>query len=59
MLRFFRSRRPKPVVDPRPELAEARVMSAWGMNEDQWRSLSDFERANCRRNIVTAPWFVA
>lgn len=57
MLKFFRRRRPKRLADPRPDVAEALTMSAWGLNEDQWQHLTDFERAECRRNIVTAPRF--
>jgi hypothetical protein len=33
-------------------------MSAWGLNETQWQGMTDFERAECRRNITAAPRFV-
>jgi hypothetical protein len=30
---------------------------AWGLTLTQWWALSDFERAECRRLITTAPRF--
>ena len=36
---------------------DVRVAEAWGMTQSQWWYLSDFERAECRRNFVTAPKF--
>jgi len=58
MLKFFKRRRPKHAADTRPSVAEARVMSAWGMNEEEWASLSDWHRAECRHNITAGPKFV-
>ena len=60
MLKFFRRRSPRHRATlTRPSVAEALTMSAWNLTEDQWHSLTDFERAECRRNIVTAPRFVS
>lgn len=61
MLKFFRRRAPKrsAAVVTRPEVAEALTMSAWGLNEEQWKMLSEFERRECRRNLTTAPRFEA
>jgi len=59
MRNIFKRRRPKHVADNRPSVAEARVMSAWGMNQEQWAALSDWHRAECRRNITAGPWFRA
>jgi len=59
MIRFFRKRRP--VVQVRQlshgEIADLVVASAWDMTESQWQSLTDFDRAECRRTITAAPRF--
>ena len=57
MIRFFRSRRPKPVVEVVTTQADIITAHAWDMNLTQWWALSDFERAECRRLIVAAPRF--
>lgn len=57
MLKIFKRRRPQRRADCRPDISEVRVMSAWGLNEEQWHGLTDFERAECRRNITAAPRF--
>lgn len=57
ILKFFRRRSPRHRADTRPSVAEALTMSAWNLTEDQWHSLSDFERAECRRLVTTAPRF--
>lgn len=57
MLRFFKRRRPQHrAVGLRP--SEAITASAWGLSEGQWRGLTDFERAECRRNITAAPRWI-
>ena len=59
MLKYFRKRRP--VVRVRQlshgEIADLVVASAWDMDEAQWQSLTDFDRAECRRTITAAPRF--
>jgi len=59
MIRFFRKRRPAVTVRQlsREEIADLVVASAWDMNEAQWQSLTDFDRAECRRTITAAPRF--
>jgi len=59
MIRFFRKRCPAVTVRQlsREEIADLVVASAWDMDEAQWQSLTDFERATCRRTITTAPNF--
>jgi len=59
MIRFFRKRRPVVRVRQlsRERVADLMVASAWGMDEAVWDSLSDFERATCRRTVTTAPNF--
>lgn len=59
MLKFFKRRRPTPRADNRPSVAEAQVMSAWGLSEADWAVMTDFERRECRRNITAAPRFVS
>ena len=52
-------RRKTPVV-PAPErlsVSEARVASAWGYTEQQWRGLTDARRVYCRENLVHGPYF--
>jgi len=41
----------------REEIADLVVASAWDMTESQWQSLTDFDRAECRRTITAAPRF--
>ena len=59
ILKYFRKRRP--VVQVRQlshgEIADLVVASAWDMDEAQWQSLTDFDRAECRRTITAAPRF--
>jgi len=59
ILKHFRKRRPVVQVRQlsREEIADLVVASAWGMDESQWKSLSDFDRAECRRTITAAPRF--
>jgi len=59
MIRFFRSRRPKPVVEVVTTQADIITAHAWGLTLTQWHSLTDFERRECRRNITAAPRFEA
>ena len=62
MLRFFKRRRsPARHVQQltREQVADLMVASAWCMTEPQWHSLTDFERAECRRNITIAPRFTS
>ena len=56
MLKYFRKRRPQHRVEALP-VADAITASAWELSEAQWRSLSDFERRECRRLVTTAPRF--
>ena len=59
MIRFFRKRRPVVTVRQlsREEIADLVVASAWDMTESQWKSLTDYDRAECRRTITAAPRF--
>ena len=56
MLRFFKRRRPQHRVTGLVP-SEAIVASAWGLSECDWLGLTDFERAECRRNVTAAPRF--
>ena len=61
MLKFFRQRSPKhraATFQPVTTQADIITAHAWGLTLTQWHSLSDFERRECRRNIVTAPRFI-
>jgi hypothetical protein len=62
MIRLFRKRSPqhrKPSHRTEPlKLAEALVASAWGLDADQWRALTDHERAEARRTVTAAPRYV-
>ena len=56
MLKFFKRRSPARKVE-QPLLAEAITMSAWDLTPADWAGMTDFERAECRRNITAAPRF--
>lgn len=61
MRKFFKSRSPKhraAMCQPVTTQADIITAHAWDLTLTQWWALSDFERAECRRNIVTAPRFV-
>lgn len=56
--RIFRRTRPSPVpqqLDPH----EARVMSAWGLDAEEWASLTATERARLRTLYTKAPRYKA
>lgn len=53
---WFRRRRPAVHVQQITH-EDIRTAHAWDMNLTQWFSLTDFERAECRRNIIAAPRF--
>lgn len=55
-MRWFRRKRPAAPVQQitRGDIAAAH---AWGLNLDEWFALTDYQRAECRRNITTAPRF--
>jgi hypothetical protein len=57
MIRWFRRSRPDPA--PHTVLTQADIVTAhaWGLTLSQWWGLTDFERAECRRNVATAPKF--
>jgi len=59
MIGWFRRRRPQHRAESRPPIGEVLVMSAWGLDEDQWRALTEPERAERRLNITSAPRFKA
>lgn len=63
MIRLFKRRSPqhrKPYHRAEPLLlAEALVASAWGLDADQWRALTDHERAEARRTVTAAPRYVS
>jgi hypothetical protein len=60
MLKFFRRRRPAPRVD-QPTTTQGDIITAhaWDLTLTQWWALTDFERAECRRLVTTAPRFEA
>ena len=62
MLKLFKRRSPqhrKPYHRAEPLLvAEALVASAWGLDADQWRALTDHERAEARRTVTAAPRYL-
>lgn len=61
----FKRRRPRQLTDAALRedfeafLADAKTALAWGMTISEWRALTDFERAECRRTVTTAPGFKA
>lgn len=57
VLKFFRRRRPAHRAEPSVTRSDINAAYAWCLTLDQWRALTDFERAECRRNITTAPRF--
>jgi hypothetical protein len=57
MLKFFRKRRPAHRAEPAPSRGDIQTAYAWGLTLADWNSLTDFERAECRRNVTTAPRF--
>ena len=56
MIRWFRRRRPEPVVVRYTE-ADILISHMWGLTLTQWDALTDHERAECRRTITAAPKF--
>ena len=62
MIRLFKRRSPlhrRPYHRAEPLLlAEALIASAWGMDADQWRALTDYERSEARRTVTAAPRFM-
>ena len=58
MLRYFRRKRPITQLT-REQITDLIIASAWDLTPTQWEGLSDFDRAECRRLVVTAPRFVA
>lgn len=59
MLKYFRRRKPAHDVAPVPDRGDMLTAYFWGLSLDQWEGLTDFERAECRRNVTTAPRFVS
>lgn len=60
MIRWFRRRKPTHrAPEPATGLGDIMTAYAWELNLHQWQSLTDFERAECRRNVVVAPRFQA
>jgi len=57
MRNIFKRRRPQHRAE-RLSPSEALIASAWGLSEGDWRGLTDFERAECRRNITAAPRWI-
>jgi hypothetical protein len=57
MLKFFKRRSPAHRADPAPAMGDVLTAYYWQLTLTQWNSLTDFERAECRRNITTAPRF--
>ena len=56
MLKFFKRRSPAHRAET-PEKGDILTAYYWQLTLTQWNSLTDFERAECRRNITTAPRF--
>lgn len=60
MIRWFKRRRPAPTaVDPVTTQGDIITAHAWELTLTQWWALTDFERAECRRNVTVAPRFAA
>ena len=57
MLKYFKRHRPAHQPETAPEKGDILTAYCWGLTLTQWNSLTDFERAECRRNITTAPRF--
>ena len=57
ILKHIRKRRPSMPEVRTTTQADIITAHAWGLTLTQWNSLTDFERAECRRNITTAPRF--
>lgn len=53
----FKRRRPQHRADVVPEQSDILIAHAWKLTLDQWHALTDFERAECRRNVTVAPRF--
>lgn len=56
MIAWFRRKRPT-VHAQKVTRGDIITAHAWGLNLDEWFALTDFERAECRRNITAAPRF--
>lgn len=58
MLRFFKRRRPAHRAErSMASQTDINTAHAWKLTLSQWWTLTDFERAECRRNVVAAPRF--
>jgi hypothetical protein len=57
MIRIFKRRRPAPAIEVVAADPDEPIYLAWGLNPVQWRSLSDFQRRECRRTVTVAPNF--
>jgi len=56
VIRLFKRRRPEPVQNVTTQ-SDILTAHAWQLTLTQWHSLSDFERAECRRTVTVAPKF--
>jgi hypothetical protein len=56
MIDKFSRRQPIP-AQPTTTQSDILTAHAWQLTLTQWHSLTDFERAECRRNVTTAPRF--
>jgi len=57
MLNLFKRRRPTHVAQPVTTQSDILTAHAWELTLTQWWALTDFERAECRRNVTVAPRF--
>ena len=57
MRNIFKRRSPAHRAEVHPEKGDILTAYYWQLTLTQWNSLTDFERAECRRNITTAPRF--
>lgn len=58
MIAWFRRQRPV-FQSPAPCREDMETAYLWCLTLDQWEALTDFERAECRRNVTVAPRFEA
>lgn len=56
MRNFRRQSRPAP-VQPVTTQGDILTAHAWELTLTQWWGMTDFERAECRRNVTVAPRF--
>ncbi|QWY84254.1 hypothetical protein QEO77_gp49 [Arthrobacter phage Zaheer] len=55
---FAASGKPIPLPDTSPsDMGDMLVKTAWGYDLNQWNGFTDQQRAYCRENVTSAPYF--